>query len=149
VSGFREATNRFTRGAQKVSAFLGRVSSVFIESGKVSVEGHEEDREVDLAAPYGVCGMPPVGTDVQVIANWGSKHQLVVVGSVVSVKELEPGESALYSQGGARVYCRVDGTVVVNEGDKPVARVGDRVEVNVGGQTVTGIIVSGNEKFLA
>lgn len=133
-----------------MATLLARVTSVFPGSNKVSVEGATEDRDVPLVSPYGVGGMPPVGTPVQLVLNAGSRHQVVVVGTIVeTAPTLEPGESHLFSQAGARVHCRQDGTVVINEGTKSVARVDDLVEVVINGVVHTGKITSGNESLKA
>ncbi len=145
------------RKASLNNSILADVTSA--SGNKINAYSAGESREVRLIAPYGVIWLPPVGTVAEIIKNWGRDKHAVAIGVISEDKGISPGECLLYSQGGAKIYMKNDGSVILNDsvqitkdgssivlnGNNEVARKGDTVEVNVPGVgTCTGTITSGS-----
>lgn len=81
------------------------------DDGKFDRAGSGEYRDFALAAPWGIAYMPPDAARA-VLVN--STEGMVCAGAVVEETALEPGELLLFSQGGARIYLKNSGEVVIN-----------------------------------
>lgn len=109
--GYQRTRERQLRQENSNTSELGTVTS----SGKeINVAGVGEYREVPLVAPFGIRWNPPAGESVELIKNWHMGSNIVAVGTVVD-EEIPPGEVELYSQGGAKLQLKNDGTVIINE----------------------------------
>ena len=62
-------------------------------------------------APWGIAYQPPA-TARAVLVN--STEGMVCTGAMMEEIDLEPGELLLFSQGGARIYLKNTGEVVIN-----------------------------------
>ena len=80
-------------------------------TGSSTAQGSGEYRDFALAAPGGIADMPPDAARA-VLVN--STEGMVCAGAVVEETALEPGELLLFSQGGARIYLKNSGEVVIN-----------------------------------
>lgn len=108
---YQRTRDRQSRQETSNTSELGTVTS----SGKeINVLGVGEYREVPLVAPFGIRWNPPADSNVQLIKNWHMGSNIVAVGTVLD-KEIDPGELELYSQGGAKLQLKNDGTVIINE----------------------------------
>lgn len=111
MNSFIRARKRQERQSSYNPAEMSTVTS----SGKeINALGIGEYREVPLVAPFGIRWNPPSGSSVQLIKNWQSGNAVVAVGTIVD-KEIEPGEVEIYSQGGAKIQLKNNGTVIINE----------------------------------
>ena len=109
--GYQRTRERQLRQESSNTSELGTVTS----SGKeINVAGVGEYREVPLIAPFGIRWNPPAGESVELIKNWHMGSNIVAVGTVVD-EEIPLGEVELYSQGGAKLQLKNDGTVIINE----------------------------------
>lgn len=80
-------------------------------TGSSTAQGSGEYRDFALVAPWGIAYMPPDAARA-VLVN--STEGMVCAGAVVEETALEPGELLLFSQGGARIYLKNSGEVVIN-----------------------------------
>ncbi len=85
----------------------GKVTSA--RNAKVIVQGDGEYRDLQLAAPWGIEGIPPEGAKVLVLTGSG-----VCLGAVLEESRVQPGELKLFSSGGAEIYLKNNGDVVIN-----------------------------------
>lgn len=79
---------------------------------KVQVEASTQHRDVAVVAPYGIAYVPPVGEGAVVVPFDGGEVCVGVVSS--SPLKLQRGELMLYSQGGASIVLKNDGSVLIN-----------------------------------
>lgn len=88
------------------------VGEVRATGEKVSVSATSEHLAIPLAAPYGICWVPPVG-ERSVILPTASGD--VCVGVVTAADpDLSEGELMLRSRGGASIVLKNDGRVLIN-----------------------------------
>ena len=81
-------------------------------SGKVTVGSSEGSGVAEQFLPYGIESVPPKGARAVVVP---AGRTLCLCGVAPSADhELEAGEIALYSSGGASIILKNDGTVVIN-----------------------------------
>lgn len=107
---------------------------------------------------YGFLAVPPEGMTVKVIFDLGDINNGVVACCVYNDEDAPPTISdvddvVLQHKSGAQIYITSDGEVkvssasgkdvVFNDGTAKIARVGDNVQVDIGGTTYTGTITSG------
>ena len=113
-----------------------------IGGGSASVMTRGEQRNLEVFAPGGLIWQPRAGDTVLVVkGGTGGQEQCVVASSTAAAapEGLAPGELFLYSCGGASIYLRADGGIVVKgnvELQGPVS-VNGTVSVN-GSLTVNG-----------
>ena len=89
-----------------------QIGSVTISSPEnLSVSGMYEKRKIDLYFPYGIESLPPVGSK-SILLNCDGKY--VCIASHSNISELEPGELRLSSSGGAYIYLKNNGQVIIN-----------------------------------
>lgn len=70
--------------------------------------------DVERLGEFGVASRPPAGSQVILLPVLGSRARLVAIACedrTSRPKDLEEGEGGSYSSGGARVRCRVDGSI--------------------------------------
>jgi len=82
------------------------------EQRKVQVDASTQHRDVAVVAPYGIAYVPPVGEGAVVVPFDGGEACVGVI-SEVPLK-LSRGELMLYSQGGASIVLKNDGSVLIN-----------------------------------
>ncbi len=80
-------------------------------TGTAVMQGANEYRGVPLCAPWGIAYMPPNTAQAVVV---GTNAGNTCVGTIVESKGLAPGELMLFSAGGACVYLKNSGEVVIN-----------------------------------
>lgn len=87
-------------------------SVVYSDGAATSINATQEYNLVEKIAPYGIAYAAPVGAK-GVVMPIGSSQ--VCAGVVCEGRpELKEGELLLFSSGGAEIYLKNDGTVVIN-----------------------------------
>lgn len=82
------------------------------EGEKMQVDTSTPLEDVRLVAPYGIKYVPPLGEDALVVPFDGGE---VCVGVMTkTAHNLKRGELMLYSQGGASIILKNDGSVLIN-----------------------------------
>lgn len=80
-------------------------------TGNAAARGESEYRSLPFAGPWGVAYRPPNAASAVVVStNAGS----ACIGTLAEDKDLSPGELLLYSAGGAEIYLKNNGDVVIN-----------------------------------
>ena len=77
----------------------------------VCTTGSEEHRSLSSYAPYGVCSVPPTGTQVLIL---DSEIGSVCTGTLCDNRQVQSGELRLFSQGGAYILLKNDGDILLN-----------------------------------
>lgn len=90
---------------QKPAAEVAQVT------GQTQMQGTNTYRGVSLAAPWGIAYCPPDSART-VVVNTGAG--MACVGTIAESRNLRPGELLLYSGGGAEIYLKNTGEVVIN-----------------------------------
>lgn len=80
-------------------------------TGGESMQGASSYRGVPLAGPWGVAYAPPNGTQSVLV---GTGTGTACIGTLTERKNLAPGELLLFSSGGAEIYLKNSGEVVIN-----------------------------------
>lgn len=94
-----------TAQSAKASADLAQVT------GNAAAQGASEYRGLPFAGPWGIAYQPPnAARAVIVTTNAGD----TCIGTLAADQGLEPGELLLYSSGGARLYLKNNGDIVIN-----------------------------------
>lgn len=86
--------------------------------GVIHVKTDMERRAPVIAVPYGIAVCVPQGEKVVMLPESG-----VCMDAVNDAEGLEPGEVRLFSVGGAEIYLKADGSVVINGQMFPKAEV--------------------------
>lgn len=81
-------------------------------TGSAQARGANEYRSLPLAGPWGVAWAPPNAAETVVVATAGGGR--ACLGAVAEDRGLAPGELKLFSAGGAEIYLKNSGEVVVN-----------------------------------
>lgn len=97
--------------AAKKAKPQAQVGSVTGTQAGIAVQGAGEYRNLSAAAPYGISFVPPDGAQAIVVSCGESNF---CIGTVAENKNLQPGELMLYSAGGASIYLKNSGEVVIN-----------------------------------
>lgn len=82
----------------------------YSEGAGFGAVGESEHRQIPVFAPRGICYRPCEGDNLLLIPVDGAD----VCAGVLSGENLEPGELALSSAGGARILLKKNGDVVIN-----------------------------------
>ncbi len=90
---------------QKLAAELAEVN------GEAAMQGENEYRGVPLCAPWGIAYLPPNAAQAVVVST---RDGSVCVGALTQGKGLAAGELMLFSAGGAEIYLKNSGEVVIN-----------------------------------
>lgn len=90
---------------QKPAAELAEVN------GQAVMQGESEYRGLPLCAPWGIAYFPPTAAQGVVVST---RNGAVCVGTLTEKKGLAPGELMLFSAGGAEIYLKNSGEVVIN-----------------------------------
>lgn len=99
------AKQTIAAASQKPAAELAEVN------GQAAMQGEREYRGLPLCAPWGIAYLPPNATQAVVVST---RNGSVCVGTLTEEKGLAPGELMLFSAGGAEIYLKNSGEVVIN-----------------------------------
>ncbi|HHV31051.1 hypothetical protein [Caproiciproducens sp. LBM24188] len=80
-------------------------------TGYASMLGNGDYRGVPTTAPWGIAFAPPAGARAVLVKTESGTACIGVVGDH---REIQPGELLLYSSGGAEIYLKNSGEVVIN-----------------------------------
>lgn len=80
-------------------------------TGKNVFQGANIYRGVPMAAPWGIACCPPNSARAVVVTAEGGP---ACVGVLTENKTLQPGELLLFSSGGAEIYLKSSGEIVIN-----------------------------------
>jgi len=80
-------------------------------TGSATMQGANEYRGLPVSAPWGIAYLPPNSAQAVVVTtNAGN----ICVGTLAENRGLAAGELMLYSSGGAKIYLKNSGEVVIN-----------------------------------
>ncbi len=79
---------------------------------EVQVDASTQHRDVAVVAPYGIAYVPPVGEGAVIVPFEGGEACVGVIAD--APLKLSRGELMLYSQGGASIVLKNDGSVLIN-----------------------------------
>ena len=102
------------RAAPQTGTYSGKVSS-----GLLSVIGTGETRELDVCAPGGYYWKPRIGQNVIVVKTGAEGEAQSIIGSSDAPENsttvnMEAGEIYISSFGGAYIYLKNNGDVIIN-----------------------------------
>ena len=80
-------------------------------TGAAVMQGENEYRAVPFLGPWGIAYLPPNTAKTVVV---GTASGNVCIGAMTQEKEIAPGELMLFSSGGASIYLKNSGEVVIN-----------------------------------
>lgn len=106
----RRVLTTISRGKVKTGDDTGDVQRLQIKLGDNEVR----DNTLRMAE-FGFASMPPVGADVVVLFVGGDRSNGVIIatGDIASrMKNMKPGESAIYDSQGKQIYLSQDGLVI-------------------------------------
>ncbi|WP_432400923.1 hypothetical protein [Wukongibacter sp. M2B1] len=109
MDSYKRRRDRENKQVKSNNIELATVTSPDTGQG-VNAQGVGEYREIPLVAPFGIRWNPPLGQNIQLIKNWNNGKAVVAVGTIVD-QFLEPGESELFSIGGASIKCKANGEI--------------------------------------
>jgi hypothetical protein len=97
---------------QMISAQKRQPSAELTEvTSNAVMQGENEHRGVPICAPWGVAYMPPTTAQAVVVStNAGA----ACVGTIEETPRIAPGELLLFSCGGASIYLKNSGEVIIN-----------------------------------
>lgn len=104
-------TNMISRGKLGAVDFSGAIPRV-----QIGIQSGEFRQGVPFLQPQGFNSNPVLGRDTLVLCFGGMKvaaHVVLVIDDTDRPTDLAPGESEIYAPGGARVVCRLNGSVEV------------------------------------
>ncbi|XOQ42950.1 MAG: Lipoprotein [Clostridium sp.] len=80
-------------------------------TGTAQAQGANEYRSLPFAGPWGIAYQPPNAAQAVIVStNAGD----TCIGTLAAKKRLMPGELLLYSSGGAEIYLKNNGDIVIN-----------------------------------
>ncbi len=92
---------------------LGKVTGQ--DGAAILVQGDTAYQGLRLASPYGITWLPPENAVAVVLATGvGNGQNDICVGTRLDTAGIEPGELLLQSAGGAAIYLKNTGEVVIN-----------------------------------
>ncbi len=99
--------------SQKVIGGAGKTPTAELTevTGSSIMQGESDYRGVPFCAPWGVAYQPPNTARAVVVST---RQGNVCLGVLPDGKELQAGELMLYSLGGAEIYLKNSGEVVIN-----------------------------------
>lgn len=104
---------KLTEPATNGSHQLGKVTGT--DGTNVLVQGDTFYQKLVLSAPWGIAWLPPEGSTAVVLSSGvGEGQQDVCVGTLPVQAVVNPGELRLVSAGGAEIYLKNTGEVVIN-----------------------------------
>lgn len=104
-----QTTPETTSGGHQLGKVTGRSGAA------VQVQGETDYKSLPLAGPYGITWMPPNDAVAVVLSsNVGNGQKDICVGAQMTASSIQPGELLLKSTGGASIYLKNNGDVVIN-----------------------------------
>ncbi|MCI1965724.1 MAG: hypothetical protein LKJ17_06295 [Oscillospiraceae bacterium] len=91
--------------AVKPSADLARMT------GSAAAQGRNEYRGLPFAGPWGIAYQPPNAAQAVIVTTSAGD---TCIGTLAADRQLKPGELLLYSSGGAELYLKNNGDIVIN-----------------------------------
>ena len=88
-----------------------QVGEVLSNTGSLSIQAVVQYSAVPLAAPFGITYVPPKGTKVVLLEE---EDTVLCAGAISEPVNLSEGELMLRSSGGAYIYLKNNGDVVIN-----------------------------------
>lgn len=80
-------------------------------TGGTDAQGVNEYRELPFAGPWGIAYQPPNAAQAVIVATSAGD---ACIGTLAADRGLKPGELLLYSSGGAELYLKNNGDIVIN-----------------------------------
>ena len=87
-----------------------QVGEVLSNTGSLSIQAVGQYSAVPLAAPFGITYVPPKGTKVVLL----EEDTVLCTGAISESVNLSEGELMLRSSGGAYIYLKNNGDIVIN-----------------------------------
>lgn len=99
--------------SQQVIAAQNRKTAAQVAevTGAAVMQGENEYRSIPLLGPWGIAYLPPNAAKTVVVGT-GSGN--ACIGAVTEEKGIAPGELLLFSSGGASIYLKNSGEIVIN-----------------------------------
>lgn len=99
--------------SQQITAAQNRKTAAEVAevTGAAVMQGESEYRGIPFLGPWGIAYLPP-NTAKTVVVGTGSRN--ACIGAVTQEKGIAPGELLLFSSGGASIYLKNNGDVVIN-----------------------------------
>jgi hypothetical protein len=91
--------------AAKPSAKLAEMT------GGSAAQGASEYRGLPFAGPWGIAYQPPNAAQAVIVSTSAGD---ACIGTLAADRGLKPGELLLYSSGGAEIYLKNNGEIVIN-----------------------------------
>ncbi|MDD5952710.1 MAG: hypothetical protein PUC32_03530 [Oscillospiraceae bacterium] len=92
---------------------LGKVMGQ--SDGKILVQGDTDYQCLPVSSPWGIVWLPPENATAVVLSSGvGEGQQDVCIGTRLDSSTIAPGELLLRSSGGAEIYLKNNGEVVIN-----------------------------------
>lgn len=82
------------------------------DDGKLEASASMSERGINVYAPYGIHSVPPENEEVFLVPSSSGQAALGVKGVSVGIAS---GEVLITSLGGAKIYLKNDGSVVIND----------------------------------
>ncbi|MFU0831859.1 MAG: Lipoprotein [Oscillospiraceae bacterium] len=80
-------------------------------TGSAQAQGANEYRSLPFAGPWGIAYQPPNAAQAVIVSTSAGD---TCIGTLAEKKRLNPGELLLYSSGGAEIYLKNNGDIVIN-----------------------------------
>jgi len=80
-------------------------------TGSAQAQGANEYRSLPFAGPWGIAYQPPNAAQAVIVSTSAGD---TCIGTLAADRGLQPGELLLYSSGGAEIYLKNNGDVVIN-----------------------------------
>mgnify|MGYP000859429277 FL=1 len=94
-----------TAQAAKSSADVAKMT------GDSAAQGMSEYRGLPFAGPWGIAYQPPNAAQAVIVTTSAGD---ACIGTLAAERGLKPGELLLYSSGGAELYLKNNGDIVIN-----------------------------------
>lgn len=103
-------TSFLNKERHKHTATKGSITAS--EQKEVQVDASTQHRDVAVVSPYGIAYVPPIGEGAVIVPYDGGEACVGVIAE--APLKLNRGELMLYSQGGASIVLKNDGSVLIN-----------------------------------
>jgi phage baseplate assembly protein V len=151
MDAVRRAVSPITRRIMSMGARC-RVQNVDESSGRqrlqLSALQDEVLSQVEMIGLYGVTSSPLPGALAAVVFPSGARDSGYVVGTDDAryrPRDLQPGETCIYTASGAQILLQADGNIMIAAGGSGSVKIKGTALAVVGNETVSGeLIVSGN-----
>ena len=80
-------------------------------TGSAAAQGVNEYRGLPFAGPWGIAYLPPDAAQAVIVSTSAGD---ACIGTMAAGRDLKPGELLLYSSGGAELYLKNNGDIVIN-----------------------------------